>query len=94
MQEILTGQNKPVLINQSDSKNKRKMSKEKNSCKRKNLYCYTGPKSEAHLTLQPFSFTAGKEWFGAQVSRGAAEGTGIVQTGEEKAKERPYHSLQ
>lgn len=70
---------KIVLINQSDSKNKRKMSKEQNNCKRKNLYCHTGPKSEAHLNLQPtFSFTAGKEWFGAQVSKGATEGTGIV----------------
>ena len=31
---------------------------------------------------------------GAQVLSGAAERTGIVQSGEEKAQGRPYHSLQ
>ena len=31
---------------------------------------------------------------GAQVGWGAAEGTGIIQSGEEEARGRPYHSVQ
>jgi len=34
------------------------------------------------------------EGSGAQVLKGAAEGTGVVQSGEEEAQGRPYHSLQ
>jgi len=34
------------------------------------------------------------EGSGAQVLRGAVEGTGVIQSGEEETQRRPYHSLE
>jgi len=48
-------------------------------------------------TLLPWSVSIEGQWSregsGAQVLRGVAEGAGIVQSGEEEAQRRPYHSL-